>query len=291
MARSVRWRPRSPQAEHARVHADVTQPRPEFSVVLPCYQATALARRSVDEVSATLEDAGFTWEIIVVDDGGNDFAPNEWSNHPAVRLLRHARNRGKGAAVRTGMLAATGLVRVFTDVDLPFGTGLLPVMHAYLRDAGFHVVIGDRTLPESAYHQSTPWARRAASALFTEFVGRIVTGGFFDTQCGLKGVRGDVADALFPLLRVDRFAFDVELVYVALKHRLDIKRIPVRLVHNETSSVRLLRDSVRGAIDVWRIKTNQLRGLYDSSVLDDIVRHDFEAARAATGGRAMAAER
>jgi glycosyltransferase involved in cell wall biosynthesis len=69
-----------------------------------------------------------------------------------VRLLSHHRNRGKGAAVRTGMLTATGQVRVFTDVDLPFGTDLLPVMHAYLRDGGFHVAIGDRTLPGSAYH-------------------------------------------------------------------------------------------------------------------------------------------
>jgi hypothetical protein len=111
-------------------------------------------------------------------------------------------------------------------------------------------------------------ARRAASALFTQFVGRIVTGGFFDTQCGLKGVRGDVADALFPILRVNRFAFDVELVYVALKHRLDIKRIPVQLLHNETSSVRLLRDAVRGGSDVLGIKANQLRGRYDSPALD-----------------------
>jgi hypothetical protein len=99
-----------------------------------------------------------------------------------------------------------------------------------------------------------------------------VTGGFFDTQCGLKGLRGDVADALFPILRVDRFAFDVELVYVALKHRLDIKRIPVRLVHNETSSVRLLRDATRGAVDVFRIKASQLGGRYDAPALDDIVR-------------------
>ncbi len=260
----------------------MTKPAPDFSVILPCYQAALLARRSVEELSANLEDAGFTWEIIVVDDGGNDFGPNEWKNQPRVRLLRHGQNRGKGAAVRTGMLAATGQVRVFTDVDLPFGTDLFPVMHAYLRDGGFHVVIGDRSLPESAYHQSTPWMRRAASALFTEFVGRIVTGGFFDTQCGLKGVRGDVADALFPILRVDRFAFDVELVYVALKHRLDIKRIPVRLVHNETSSVRLARDATRGAVDVLRIKANQLRGRYDSPTLDEIVRRDFEAIRGAS---------
>ena len=224
-----------------------------------------------------LDESGLSWEVLVVDDGGNDFRVDEWRDNARVRLLQHGKNRGKGAAVRTGMLEAKGQARVFTDVDLPFGMDLLPVMSAFLRDGGFHLVIGDRSLPGSSYHQATPLSRRIASALFTEFVGRIVTGGFFDTQCGLKAVRGDVADVLFPLLRVDRFAFDVELLYVALKHRLDIKRIPVRLLHNETSSVRLTRDAGRGVLDVARIKALQLRGAYDSPQLDAIVRNDFES--------------
>lgn len=260
---------------------------PDLSVILPCYRAAHLAKRSVEDLSAMLEDSGLSWEVIVVDDGGGDFAPDEWHDDTRVRLLDHASNRGKGAAVRTGMLAARGRTRIFTDVDLPFGADLFPVMHDYLRDGGFHLVIGDRTLPDSRYHQTTALPRRIASAVFTGFVGRIVTGGFFDTQCGLKGLRGDVADALFPILRLDRFAFDVELVYVALKHRLDIKRIPVHLLHNETSSVRLLRDSSRGVMDVALIKTNQLRGRYRSAALEQIVHDDFEAARAAAGADAV----
>jgi dolichyl-phosphate beta-glucosyltransferase len=265
----------------------VTPHRPDLSVVLPCYRAASLARRSISELATVLEDSGMAWEVVVVDDGGNDFDGAAFPE--CVRLLRHRVNRGKGAAVRTGMLAATGHVRVFTDIDLPFGTHLLPIIHSYLRAGVFHVVIGDRTLPGSTYHHATAWPRRAASAVFTAFVGRIVAGGFFDTQCGLKGLRGDVTDALFPLLRVDRFAFDVELVYVALKHRLDIKRIPVQLLRNETSSVRLLRDATRGAIDVWRIKANQLRGAYRSMALEDIARNDFETARAASARTAIAA--
>ena len=259
---------------------NVNAPVPELSVILPCYRAAHLARRSVEDLSAMLDESGLAWEVIVVDDGGADFDPREWRGSANVRLLTHSVNRGKGAAVRTGMLAARGRARIFTDVDLPFGMDLLPVMHTYLRDGGFHLVIGDRTLPDSSYHHAIAATRRLASALFTGFVGRIVTGGFFDTQCGLKGLRGDIADALLPILRLDRFAFDVELVYVALKHRLDIKRIPVQLLHNETSSVRLLRDSVRGVVDVGRIKANQLQGRYRSPALEEIVRQDFEAARA-----------
>jgi hypothetical protein len=103
----------------------------------------------------------------------------------------------------------------------------------------------------------------------------MVTGGFFDTQCGLKGVRGDVADTLFALQRLERFAFDVEVIYLALYHRLDIKRIPVRLRNNETSSVRLLRDSARGVLDVFRIKYHQVRGDYESAALAALVRDEF----------------
>jgi dolichyl-phosphate beta-glucosyltransferase len=250
----------------------------DLSVVLPCYRAAPLARRSVEHLRRELGMAGIDWEIVVVDDGGGDFADGEWENDERVTLVRLVTNKGKGAAVRTGMLAARGWVRIFTDVDVPFGADLVPVIASYLRDHAFHVVIGDRTLPGSEYRQQLPWRRRAASRLFTGFVGTLVTGGFFDTQCGLKGVRGDVADELFRLLRIDRFAFDVELVYVALKHRLDIKRVPVRLRNNETSSIRLFRDSLRGFIDVFRIKYHQMRGWYASPRLDEIVRRDFQDA-------------
>ena len=251
---------------------------PDLSVVLPSFRAAALALRSVGRLREFLERGELSWEIVVVDDGGGDFAIDEWVADDRVRLLSLPRNRGKGAAVRAGMLAARGEVRVFTDVDLPYGLELLPTIVHYVKERRFHLVIGDRTLSESSYRTEISWTRRLASALYSDFVGRVVTGGFFDTQCGLKGVRGDVADCIFALLRIERFAFDVELVYVALKHRLDIKRIPVRLINNETSSVRLLRDAPRGFADVLGIKLRQIQGAYESPELDEILQRDFVAA-------------
>jgi glycosyltransferase involved in cell wall biosynthesis len=219
--------------------------------------------------------AGFSsWEIIVVDDGGQDLPDDLCSASENVRLLRFAVNRGKGAAVRAGMLAASGDIRVYTDIDLPYGTMAISVMGRYIAECGFHVVIGDRTLPGSVYGEELGFSRRAASAIFSTFVGRIVTGGFFDTQCGLKAFRGDVAESLFSRLRVERFAFDVEVVYVCLKHRLDIKRIPVQLENNVTSSVRVVRDGLRGMIDIFRIKCHQLMGHYRTVELERIVRAD-----------------
>jgi dolichyl-phosphate beta-glucosyltransferase len=227
-------------------------------------------------LDAYLREAGMSSEIIVVDDGGGDFPDEPWDSSCRARLLKLPRNRGKGAAVAAGMRAAHGRVRVFTDIDLPYDLELLPVIAGYVRDQGFHVVIGDRTLPDSVYLTDLSLRRRLASALFSQFVGRLVTGGFFDTQCGLKGMRGDVADELFRLQRLDRFSFDVEIVYLALKHKLDIKRIPVQLRNNETSTVRLLRDASQGVVDVFRIKWHQLRGHYRSPALEQVVRDDYQ---------------
>lgn len=260
------------------VQLKTSRPDVFVSVVLPCYKSAGIAVRSVDALRVALNKHPWQWEVIVVDDGGDDFGDVGWQDTERTRLLRFSKNMGKGAAVRHGILSARGNIRIFTDVDLPFGADFAPVIASFL-SGDFHIVIGDRTLPAARYREVTSRSRRAASTLFTYVVGTFVTGGFFDTQCGLKGIRGDVADQLFPLLTIDRFAFDVEMIYVALKHRLDIKRIPVTLLNNETSSVRLMRDSLRGALDILRIKNNQLQGRYESPALDEIVRTDFESVK------------
>jgi dolichyl-phosphate beta-glucosyltransferase len=177
------------------------------------------------------------------------------------------------------MREARGDVRVYTDVDLPFGSECIRLMEHFIAERGFHVVIGDRTLEASRYSQQVTLLRRLASAVFTTLVGRVITGGFFDTQCGVKGFRSDVAERLFLLSRIDRFAFDVELVYMSLKHRLDIKRLAVELERNETSSVRVVRDSLRMLVDVARIVVNQYRGRYRDDYLLALITHETRAAQ------------
>ena len=248
-------------------------------MVLPSYRAAPLALRSVNRLARFLDSTRMTWEVLVVDDGAGDFDSDDLIGDSRARLLRMPVNRGKGAAVATGIKAATGQVRVFTDIDLPYDLELIPAMVEYIQARGFHLVIGDRTLPQSSYLDAVSFKRRLASTMFTVVVGRLVTGGFFDTQCGLKAMRGDVADAIFSIQRLERFAFDVELIYLALHHRLDIKRIPVQLRNNETSSVRLMRDSVRGFIDIARIKYNQLRGCYRSDFLENLTCEEFTTFR------------
>lgn len=252
--------------------------RPVVSVVLPSYRAADVARQSVDELIHVLDRTETDpWEIIIVDDGGGDFEPDPWHDYPDVRVLRFRRNRGKGAAVRAGMLAATGDVRVYTDADLPYGALLIPVMTKRILGGGCHVAIGDRHLRNSSYQADIPLPRRLLSFLCSAFVGTLVTGGFFDTQCGLKAVRGDIADRIFPLVQIEGFAFDVEVIYLALRHNCVIRRFPVRLrSSDDESSVKLFRDTLRAVSDIVLIKRRALSGQYDSEELFHLVEEEVE---------------
>lgn len=251
---------------------------PTLSVILPCYRAADTARKSVDALVPTLERVfDRRWEVLVVDDGGGDFGPDPWYSDPRVGLLRLDRNRGKGAAVRRGMLAASGACRIYTDVDLPYGIPIMLVMAADVLEGRCHVALGDRRLPGSSYHTDVGVVRRALSGLCAAFVGTLVTGGFFDTQCGLKAFQGKVAQEIFSMARIDRFSFDVEVIYLSLRFNCSVRRYPVRLQqHDPGSTVRIVRDSARAIVDILRIKERAMRGAYDSANLTGMLRAEVE---------------
>lgn len=257
-------------------------PSVALSVILPSYRAASLARTSVTRLIHAFAGRVESYEIIVVDDGVGDCEPalRDLAAAPGghVRVITLPENRGKGGAVAEGMKAASGRVRIFTDIDIPYGTTPIMLVESLIRKRGFHMVTGDRTFPESRYETELSSGRRLASRVFSAITATLVTGGFFDTQCGLKGFRGDIAEALFALQTVKRFAFDVELIYLALTYGLEIKRIPVMLESNTTSSVRLGRDSLQTFVDVARIKFHQLRGDYRSPALRGLVARECNAA-------------
>jgi dolichyl-phosphate beta-glucosyltransferase len=182
------------------------------------------------------------------------------------------------------MTAARGEIRAFTDADLPYGLDLLPLAMEWIRVRRYHAVLGDRTLPGSAY-ESAGIQRTALSELASFVFRTLVTGGIYDTQCGFKVFRGDVAAELFRVARVDGFAIDVEVIYLLLKYRLDIKRVPVRLADNGPSSVHLLRDSARAARDVLAIRADWAAGRYRSRALAAILRDETAAEIGLPGGR------
>jgi dolichyl-phosphate beta-glucosyltransferase len=230
---------------------------PRISMVVPCYNAALHLEASLGRLFEFLEGARGEigdYELIVVDDGSTDTtAELVASRFPQARLIRHATNRGKGAAVRTGMLAASGRFLFFTDADVPYDLAPLTLMLDYLDRKEFHICIGTRPRVSASVHDPRGRLRRIASWVYTEFVSRIVVTGIRDTQCGFKGFRREAATFLFGQSRVDNFAFDVEILYLAYKNDFDVKRIPVQLRFDDHSSVSLLRHVSPMVLELFRL--------------------------------------
>lgn len=255
----------------------------ELSLVLPAYNSAAYIGRNVGRVLDFLAAEGIAGEVIIADDGSNDGTAAAVPTADNVSVLRLP-HRGKGGALRAGMQAAQGEICAFTDADLPYGLQPLPVAMRWIRERRYHAVVGDRTLPGATY-ESHGQARAVLSGMASFVFRTIVTGGIYDTQCGLKAFRGDVARELFRIARVDGFAIDVEILYLMLKYRLDIKRLPVQLESTGPSSVRVVRDSARAVRDVVSIRTNWARARYRSRYLDQVLRADLEFEAQAAAGR------
>lgn len=254
--------------------------RPAVSLVIPAYDSARYLNDNVLRVRDFYAQAGIDGEIVVADDGSTDGTADSVMESDRIRVLRLP-HRGKGAAVRAGMAATSGEICGFTDADLPYGLDPLPLAMSYIRDRRYHAVIGDRTLPGSSY-ASTGLLRTAISEFASFSFRTLVTGGIYDTQCGFKIFRGDVGREVFRLSLIGGFAIDVEIIYLLLKYRLDVKRIPVRLEHNGPSSVRVVRDSAAAFRDIATIRWNWANGRYRAPLLVDLLqaelRRDVEEA-------------
>ena len=238
-----------------------------LSVVIPSYKAAGILNKNLPVLLSYLQKQDYKWEVIVVDDGSNDHGATEAVCRKLGCLFyQNEKNMGKGAAVRTGMEAARGQFRIFTDADIPYELDAIGTMLRYLDFKEFQLVIGDRNLKVSSYLSEISWLRKVTSMFFTWFVGTIVTTNFFDTQCGLKGFQKEAADFIFRHARINGFAFDVELLYIALKQNFEIKRIPVRLSNQEKSTVRVFRHGISMFFDLFKIKINNVKGYYKEEV-------------------------
>lgn len=236
---------------------------PKVSLIIPFYNDQDRLLSRLGKAQSYLDGQNYSSEILLVDDGSTKDRTREIrEKFPKVKIIRYEKNRGKGFAVRTGMLAAKGRYRFFTDADIPFGMEPVALGLKYLEEKEFDIVLGDRQAPGSVYHVQQSFFRRLASRLFTFFISRIVITGVKDTQCGFKGFRDDIAEKTFGRCRIKGFAFDVEVVYIAFKHNFDVKRIPVKLEHSLASTLRLHWDSWAMLFEVFRIKWNHLRGYY-----------------------------
>lgn len=232
-----------------------------LSLIIPTYGNSDELKRELPSFLSFLKESGLETELIIVDDGSEE---REKSRSVAenfkAKFLYNENNLGKGAAIRKGILASEGEKIIFTDADIPFDYKAIPAIWKLLDE--YDVVTGDRNLYESEYHENTGKVRSFASGLYTFIIGRFLTKGLYDTQCGLKGFRRDVALDLFSSGKLEGFAFDVEVLYLTLKRKYRLYRIPVKLRNHGESTVRVWKHAPGMLVDLIRIKVNDLFGRY-----------------------------
>lgn len=234
----------------------------DLSVIIPTFNAKARAHATLQSLHSSFANSGLEVEFLLVDDGSQpDKRPQPELLPPRAHLIQLDRNRGKGYAVRAGLLAARGRCRIFTDVDLPYGTESLLECYSALCD-GVDLVYGDRSLAESQILSPLRKRRRLSTAVFRVAVQMITGLRQADTQCGVKGLQGKAANAIVPLLRTDGFAFDVEIFCCARDRHLTAKPMPVHLANGDDSTIRLVRDSMAMLRDLLMIRARSARGAY-----------------------------
>jgi len=243
-----------------------------LSVVIPAYnEAVRLGntlRAVVDYLRQNWPDA----ELIVVDDGSADataeIARGIFADAGDLRtsVISYKSNLGKGRAVRLGLLAARGDVALFSDADLSTPITETPKLVEPITSGQYDVTFGSRALDRTLIGVHQPWRREQGGRIFNLVV-RLATGlPFWDTQCGFKAFRLSVCRPLVEAATVDRFGFDVELLYLAFRAGLKLKEVPVRWDHNEGSKISLFSDSFKMVNEVGLIRQQARRGVYDAAI-------------------------
>jgi len=223
---------------------------PSFSVVIPAFNEASRIGQTVRATLDYLQEVNPKNELIVVNDGSTDatgtIAREVLSGAKiAARLLENFPNRGKGAAVRTGLLAAQEAIGLFFDADLSTPLEETPKVVDPIASGKFDIAFGSRSLDRSLIGHHQPWRREQGGRVFNLLV-RVATGlPFWDTQCGFKAFRLDVCRPILEAARIAGFAFDVELLYLAQRAGLRLREVPVRWNHHEGSKVHFVQDSLR----------------------------------------------
>lgn len=248
------------------VHAKTDVP-PHLSIVIPAYNEASRIESTLVHVLRYLEQQDYLSEIIIVDDGSQDATYGvvrnmRTPNRTPIRLHQFKANRGKGAAVKFGMgELASGEYRLFYDADA--STPIEEVDRIWAEfDAGADIVIGSRSLPESNVEVRQAWYREFMGRTYNRILKALSLTDFVDTQCGFKAFTAASANCVFTRQTVNRFSFDVELLYIAAKHGLNIRELPVRWINSRASRVSPVRDSARMFWDLILIHYRNGQGRY-----------------------------
>ncbi|MBK8178239.1 MAG: glycosyltransferase [Planctomycetes bacterium] len=236
--------------------------QPELSVVVPAFQEAKGIERNLDQLESYLASRGEDFEILCVDDGSTDGTAGLLrSRGERVRVLTHGTNLGKGAAVRTGMLAARGRRAVFLDADLSTDLADLEPLLAALA-AGAEVAVGSRRVQGARIERRQPLLREWLGRVFSRLARLCVSAEVADFTCGFKAFSERARREIFERARIDGWAFDAEILAIARARGLPVAQVPVHWHHSGGSKVRVPRAALRSALDLGRIALQLRRGAW-----------------------------
>ncbi len=228
-----------------------------LSIVVPAYNEEQRLPATLVRMRAYLDGRDEPYEVLIVDDGSTDntlaMSRDLAKGWPQLQVLALERNTGKGAAVRLGMLTATGEHRVFSDADLSTPIEEIEQLRARLH-GDCTVAIASRALPESQIDVHQPGKREVMGRTYNRLLRLSALRGLHDTQCGFKAFTAEAAVACFTPLRTLRFGFDAEVLLRARRHGWTVAEVPVRWEHKEDSRVSALRDSFGTLYDLMRLR-------------------------------------
>lgn len=237
---------------------------PFFSIVIPAHNEENRLPGTLEQIFRFLEQQSFASEVIVVENGSSDrthqVAGEFARRHESLLVLQS--EKGKGAAVQRGMLAAKGKYRFMCDADLSMPVEeIIKFIPPVLQD--FDIAIGSREA-RGAVRYNEPSYRHWGGRGINFLIQALILPGLNDTQCGFKCFRAEVAEDLFKRQTLHGWSFDIELLYIARRHGYRIVEIPIHWYHFSDSKVNALRDALRMISDIFRIHANARQGVYDA---------------------------
>ena len=229
-----------------------------LSIVIAAYNEENRIGESLLKIKAYLDARDADCEIIVVDDGSTDNTKKVSADYKTkianLKIISYPVNKGKGYALRQGVFASKGDAVLLTDADLSTPIDELARLLPLITGQEYDVVIGSRALETSKILKKQPWWRQGMGKIFNRIVRILVLDGFNDTQCGFKLFSGEAAKSLFKDARIDRFAYDVEILALAKKNGYRISEMPVRWINSPESKVNPIFDSVQMFLDLVKIR-------------------------------------
>ncbi|MGB7340008.1 MAG: dolichyl-phosphate beta-glucosyltransferase [Phototrophicaceae bacterium] len=242
----------------------MTLDHPYLSIVIPALNEEHRLPPTLASIDVYLSQQDYTYEVIIVDNGSTDqtqaVVESFAQEHPYIQFIQLA-ERGKGRAVKAGMLAATGDYRFICDADLS-----MPIeeLSKFLppNGLGADVLIGSRE-GEGANRVGEPEYRHMIGRIFNFIVKLTAVNEFEDTQCGFKMFSREAADDLFSVQQMNGIGFDVELIYIALRRDYNVVDVPITWYYDDDSRMRLFQDSLHILVEIWEIRQNWRKGVYE----------------------------